>query len=415
MVQSGHAWRHCQRLQSRVSEFFCHADRSLYAVHPIPLSDVRAVRPHTPPLRQHTVTLVLHSGLTMPPFYFLQGGVKTFLSVLKQHVNLLPSADTPGAFLVNDLADPLQRSLTSLQLADALPAPMVRQRDGAPSWPLAQWQLEEVSSDGDDAPGVREQLRELVDKFQKVAQGAKDAASSFLAGSVMLGGAPLSEHLAQVGRATVAAAGGDVDVEISENDAHDSIGVSQREASPFLSGEDVGGPIAVPEPRSPSADGEGASLATSPSFASAGWELIDRSVSSELAASPVWAHPRPPPLTSEELAAMIDSEGRLIDQAGLRTRAFYGGIDPPARPQVWKWLLGVDGLDSSAAQREAAVVERRERYVALRRQWESIGADQASRFGKWRERKSRVDKDVHRTGEDRGPKPPFPPCHSCHQ
>lgn len=37
-----------------------------------------------------------------------------------QHAILARSADEPHTYLVNDISDPLQRSLTSLQLADVL-------------------------------------------------------------------------------------------------------------------------------------------------------------------------------------------------------------------------------------------------------------------------------------------------------
>ncbi len=39
-------------------------------------------------------------------------------------------------------------------------------------------------------------------------------------------------------------------------------------------------------------------------------------------------------------------------------------------------------------------------YAALRQQWASLTPGQEARFSKWRERRSRVDKDVRRT--DRG-------------
>ena len=40
-----------------------------------------------------------------------QGGVKAFLSCLRQHAPLVRSADDPHTWLVNDTGDPLQRSL----------------------------------------------------------------------------------------------------------------------------------------------------------------------------------------------------------------------------------------------------------------------------------------------------------------
>jgi hypothetical protein len=56
----------------------------MYAIHPIPLSEIKAIRRHTPPLGWHSVTVVLVSGLTLPPLYFYRGGVKALVTTLKQ-------------------------------------------------------------------------------------------------------------------------------------------------------------------------------------------------------------------------------------------------------------------------------------------------------------------------------------------
>jgi hypothetical protein len=40
-----------------------------------------------------------------------QGGVKSFLHCLREHAPLVRSADNANTYLVNDTADPLQRSL----------------------------------------------------------------------------------------------------------------------------------------------------------------------------------------------------------------------------------------------------------------------------------------------------------------
>ena len=60
------------------------ADRTLYALHPIPLSDVKAVRKHAPSWGTQHVVLVLNNGLTLPPLYFAAGGVKSLFSALKE-------------------------------------------------------------------------------------------------------------------------------------------------------------------------------------------------------------------------------------------------------------------------------------------------------------------------------------------
>ncbi|KAG2485090.1 hypothetical protein HYH03_016187 [Edaphochlamys debaryana] len=98
------------------------ADRTLYAVHPIPLSEVRCLRRRSPPLGLGSPQLlvVLGSGVTLPPLHFTRGGVRALIATLQQHVLLLKSASEPGAYLVNDTADPLCRSLSALQLADVL-------------------------------------------------------------------------------------------------------------------------------------------------------------------------------------------------------------------------------------------------------------------------------------------------------
>jgi len=45
-------------------------------VHPIPLSDIKALRKHTPALGNHHVTLTLASGVSLPPLYFQQVGAE---------------------------------------------------------------------------------------------------------------------------------------------------------------------------------------------------------------------------------------------------------------------------------------------------------------------------------------------------
>ena len=60
------------------------ADRTMYAVHPIPLSEVKAVRKHAPSFGWQYIVLVLVNGLTLPPLYFGTGGVRALFAALKQ-------------------------------------------------------------------------------------------------------------------------------------------------------------------------------------------------------------------------------------------------------------------------------------------------------------------------------------------
>ena len=57
---------------------------NLYAVHPIPLSEVKAICKHTPSFGWQYIIVVLGNGLTLPPLYFSTGGVKGLMSALKQ-------------------------------------------------------------------------------------------------------------------------------------------------------------------------------------------------------------------------------------------------------------------------------------------------------------------------------------------
>ncbi|KAL3839387.1 hypothetical protein ACJIZ3_023978 [Penstemon smallii] len=90
--------------------------KNLYTIRAVPFSDIHSIRRHTPRLiRRHTPTLgwqyiivVLSSGLAFPPLYFYNGGVREFLTTIKQHVFLVRSPEDDNVFLVNDFRKPLQ-------------------------------------------------------------------------------------------------------------------------------------------------------------------------------------------------------------------------------------------------------------------------------------------------------------------
>lgn len=66
--------------------------------------------------------------------------------------------------------------------------------------------------------------------------------------------------------------------------------------------------------------------------------------------------PRPPPLSEEEWSALLDARGRLTDESRFRQRCFYGGVEPGLRRTVWKYLLGVFPMASTAAERDEILV-----------------------------------------------------------
>lgn len=81
----------------------------------------------------------------------------------------------------------------------------------------------------------------------------------------------------------------------------------------------------------------------------------------------------------------------------FRQRVHDGGVDPEARAQAWKLLLGVDAPGWGAAQCAAEQEARRLRYRQCRLQWRTVDREQAARCSKWRERRTRIEKDVRRT------------------
>ncbi|TYI16827.1 hypothetical protein ES332_A08G281200v1 [Gossypium tomentosum] len=98
-------------------------DRNLYPIRAVPFADVRSIRRHTPALGWQYIIVVLSSGLAFPPLYFYNGGVREFLTTIKQHVFLVRSVEDTNVFLLNDFQNPLQRTLSSLELPRAVPIP----------------------------------------------------------------------------------------------------------------------------------------------------------------------------------------------------------------------------------------------------------------------------------------------------
>lgn len=56
----------------------------MYAVHPISLSEVKSIRRITPSFGSPSIVIVLIDGLTLPPLYFSNGGVRALFVSLKQ-------------------------------------------------------------------------------------------------------------------------------------------------------------------------------------------------------------------------------------------------------------------------------------------------------------------------------------------
>nr|CAD1825778.1 unnamed protein product [Ananas comosus var. bracteatus] len=334
-------------------------DRYLYTIKALPLGEVRSIRRHTPTLGWQYIIVVLSSGLAYPPFYFYSGGVREFLGTLKQHVFIVRSAEDPNVFLVNNFQDPLQKSLSSLELPRVVSIANGTSLHNSISFASADnsEQLSGVRNDGSSSIseyGSRQKHRShdptrdislhVLEKFSMVTKFARETTSSLFR----------ENHINSIN-----AYEKKQQVRYAEDNSIDSRHKDEQAASDKVS------------------------VASDPL---------------EFDKLPlVWGKQRERPLYLEEWAAFLDSEGRVMDSKALRKRVFYGGVDHDLRKEVWKFLLGYHEYDSTYAEREYLAAVKKSEYEVIKSQWQSISPMQAKRFTKFRERKGLIEKDVVRT------------------
>ncbi|XP_043700707.1 TBC1 domain family member 15 isoform X2 [Telopea speciosissima] len=334
-------------------------DRNLYTIRAVPLTDIRSVRRHTPTLGWQYVIIVLSTGLAFPPLYFYSGGVREFLATLKQHFFLVRSADDANVFLVNDFQDPLQRSLSSLELPRAVSVtnspPASIAASHVPSNENSETTMEDSyggSSSSQYSGRPRQKIHDpardlsiqVLEKFSLVTRFARETTTQLFRESH-------GDSLSSSGR----------------KNQHQYLPNNIHETGPNHSQK-------VPEE---------SSVAPDP------LEFDKLSL--------VWGKPRQPPLGSEEWATFLDFEGRITDSKAFRKRIFYGGVEHDLRDEVWKFLLGYYAYDSTYAEREYLTSVKKSEYETIKHQWQSISPAQAKRFTKFRERKGLIEKDVVRT------------------
>ncbi|KAM3321355.1 TBC1 domain family member 15 [Capsicum chacoense] len=341
-----------QSSSARLSE----KDKSLYTIRAVPFSDVRSIRRHTPTLGWQYVIVVLSSGLAFPPLYFYNGGVREFLATIKHHAYLVRSADDANVFLVNDFQDPLQRTLSSLELPRAVsvtntPSSAAAPSESPSSWTdgetfdrnsaLAQQNARQRQKNNDPA---RDLSIQVLEKFSLVTRFARETTSQLFWEAQGDGFIPNDRRK-------------------HNEKTHDYPRIAESNNIQKL-------PEDVPVPADPLE--------------------FDK-------VSLVWGKPRQPPLGIEEWSAFLDSEGRVTDSEEVRKRIFYGGVEQGLRKEVWPFLLGYHSYDSTYAEREYLVSVKKSEYETIKNQWKSISKEQAKRFTKFRERKGLIEKDVVRT------------------
>ncbi|XVF48060.1 hypothetical protein PTKIN_Ptkin03bG0160300 [Pterospermum kingtungense] len=344
-----------QSTNARLSE----KDRNLYTIRAVPFSDVRSIRRHTPALGWQYIIVVLSSGLAFPPLYFYNGGVREFLATVKQHVFLMRSGEDANVFLVNDFQNPLQRTLTSLELPRAVSIA------SAPSTPVSVGESTTYENEGSTDVGVRDVSASIPQyngrQRQKIHDPARDISIQVLE-KFSLVTKFARETTSQLFRETHTNDFGPFERRKSNQSTLDS------SHKPSDDEEEV--PIQSPVAPDP-------------------LEFDKLSL--------VWGKPRQPPLGLEEWVTFLDSEGRVVDSKALRKRIFYGAVQHKIRKEVWPILLGYHTYESTYAEREYKNSIKKTEYETIKSQWQSISPEQAKRFTKFRERKGLIDKDVVRT------------------
>ncbi|KNA25024.1 hypothetical protein SOVF_010310 [Spinacia oleracea] len=349
-----------QNTNTRLSERGDSDRNNLYTIRPLPLTDVRSIRRHTPPLGWQYIIVVLASGLAFPPLYFYNGGVKEFLTTIKQHVSLVRSADDANVFIVNDFQDPLQKTLSSLELPGVV----------------------SVAAQSTNAS--------LVASSSQVNQGRSDVSSY----DSNTGSQSLRRQKNKSNDPTK-----DLSIQVLEK--FSLVTKFARETTSQLFGENSGDPFLSNEWKRPSHSQSLPDLQSQPSTN----DLEEVPCEVPVPADPmefeklalVWGKPRQPPMTKEEWITFLDSEGRVVDSNDLRKRIFYGGVVHELRKEVWPFLLGCYDYNSTYAEREYLRSVRKQDYEIIKLQWQSISPEQAKRFTKFRERKGLIEKDVVRT------------------
>ncbi|KAL3532302.1 hypothetical protein ACH5RR_005823 [Cinchona calisaya] len=358
-------------------------EKNLYTIRAVPFSDIKSIRRHNPTIGWQYIIVVLSSGLAFPPLYFYNGGVREFLATAKQYAFLVRSADDANVFLVNDFQDPLQRTLSSLELPRAVsvansPTSSITTNESPAS---GNQERTDRSAFDNNSGSVRQNGRQrqkhndpardlsiqVLEKFSLVTRFARETTSQLFReahlDSFNANGRKKHDH-SSPDYPQIQASNG------SKKHDHSSPDYPQIQAS----NDSPKVPDEVPDEFPVAPD--------PPEF--------DR-------LSLVWGKPRQPPLGPEEWATFLDSEGRVKDAKALKRRIFYGGMEHNMRKELWPFLLEYHVYDSTYAEREYLVSVKKLEYETLKKQWQSISPAQARRFTKFRERKGLIEKDVVRT------------------
>jgi len=87
----------------------------------------------------------------------------------------------------------------------------------------------------------------------------------------------------------------------------------------------------------------------------------------------------------------------------IQEKIFFGGIEPPLRKEVWKFLLGYLSFGQTEAERQQTLLDRRKDYLEVRQRWVSaseLKEETDPLLLKYTEVARKILKDVPRTDQN---------------
>lgn len=103
------------------------------------------------------------------------------------------------------------------------------------------------------------------------------------------------------------------------------------------------------------------------------------------------------PLTQKQWQEFKTEDGRISDPERIKEIIFRGGIDPPLRADVWKYLLNYDLWENTTTERDERRKNLEEEYYRMKLQWSTLSKNQEKNHSGYRDRKCQIEKDVKRT------------------
>ncbi|XP_066175284.1 TBC1 domain family member 15 isoform X2 [Sylvia atricapilla] len=96
------------------------------------------------------------------------------------------------------------------------------------------------------------------------------------------------------------------------------------------------------------------------------------------------------PVSPEEWAKNMDSEGRILDVDYIKRLIFKGGLCHTLRKEAWKFLLGYFPWNSTKEERANLQKRKTDEYFRMKLQWKSVSEEQEKRNSRLRDYRSLI-------------------------